>query len=137
MAKTTLMIASLLLAAPLLAQSRQASSFAQASARILLRDSYVRMGGYDPATEVQLSGRVEQAGGGLLRMRMAFGMVTVELGEAGRNLVLRPGELVQVIVSKVMQGSSQRLLTRELRMESKVVELRDVEGLPLREAAQG
>ena len=137
MAKTALMIASLLAAAPLLAQGQQSSSIAQATVRLIKADDYALSGGYNPGLEVKLEGVVEQAGGGLLRLRMAFGSVLVDLGRAGRDLAVAAGQPLQVVASKVMQDGNQKLLAREVRTASSVIRLRDAQGLPIEEAAKG
>jgi len=137
MATTARIIASLLLAAPLFAQGTRAGSLAQVTVRILKADQWAKLGGYDLATEVRLKGVVEQAGGGLLHLRMPFGSVRVELGQAGRNLVLRIGQSLEVVASKVMQNGNQHLLARVVRSESTVIRLRDAQGLPMEEATRG
>lgn len=137
MTKSMRILASLMIAAPLFSQARSASSFVQASARIVRPDQYARSNGYDPATEVRLSGVVEQASNGRLMLRMAFGVVSIELGPAGTNLLLRAGQPLQVVASKVMNAGSQRLLAREVRAEAGVIQLRDSQGLPLEEVTQG
>lgn len=137
MATTARIIASLLLAAPLFAQGTQAGSLAQVTVRILKADQWAKLGGYNLATEVRLKGVVELATGGVLHLRMPFGSVRVELGQAGRNLVLRIGQALEVVASKVMQNGDQHLLARVVVSDSKEIRLRDAQGVPMQEAAQG
>lgn len=137
MANTARIIASLLLVAPLFAQGTQAGSLAQVTVRILKADQWAKLGGYDPASEVRLKGVVEQAGGGLLHLRMPFGTVCVELGQAGRKLGFRLGQTLEVVASKVMQNGNQRLLARVVRSESTEIRLRDAQGFPMEEATRG
>lgn len=133
MAKISRMIASLLMAAPLLAQGPQSTSVAQVSARIIKASAWAKMDGYDPSKEVRLQGVVERTLGGSLLMRMPFGSVQVEVG---RTLAVRAGQAMEVVVSKVMRGGTQRLLARELRMGSKVIQVRDAQGLPMEVASR-
>ena len=134
---TQMMLVGLMAAAPLFGQGHSATAFAQASARIVSQSAYARTGGYDPGTEISLQGEVERAADGSVSLHMPYGNVLVELGKAGQHLAFKTGERLQVVVSKVMRGTSQLLLAREVKTETRVVELRDADGMPMEVATQG
>ncbi|MBS1767962.1 MAG: hypothetical protein JST05_11250 [Acidobacteria bacterium] len=133
MAKVAGIIASLLMVAPLVAQGPQGAAVAQVSARILKASAWAKMDGYDPSKEVRLQGVVERTVGGFLQMRMPFGSVQIEIG---RVLAVRTGQAMEVVVSKVMRDGAQRLLARELRIGSTVIQVRDAQGLPMEVASR-
>ena len=124
------------MATPLLGQSPSASAFAQVSATIVSPSTFAKLGGYDPSSEATLSGVVERAQGERLFLRMAFGVVAVEVGPSAAKLALQAGQQLQVVVSKVMHSGSQRLIAREVRTDARVVELRNAQGVPM-EQTQG
>jgi hypothetical protein len=113
MTKTTLMIASLLVAAPLLAGGSVVRT-ATARVKIISQASWQQMKGFSAMAEVRLSGVVEQVDGATLRLRMAFGTVRVELGKAVGTQTLRAGEALEVVAAKLMTGGDQRLLAIEV-----------------------
>ncbi len=113
MAKHTLMIASLLAVAPLLAQS-PVSGTATARVKIISQAAWQRMQGFSAMSEVRLHGVVEQVEGASLSLRMAFGTVRVELGNTAEHLALRAGDVLEVVAAKIMVGGAQRLLATEV-----------------------
>ncbi|HET8901912.1 MAG TPA: hypothetical protein VFM84_08260 [Holophagaceae bacterium] len=113
MAKTALMIASLLAAAPLFAQG-PAVGTATARVKIISQGAWQQMNGFSAMSEVRLNGVVEQVEGGTLRLRMAFGTVRVELGKVAGNQTLRAGEALEILAAKIMAGGAQRLLAMEV-----------------------
>ena len=112
-------------------EGHSASASAQASATIVSPSTFAKLDGYDPASETRLSGVVEQAKGGRLLLRMVFGVVAIEVGPAIEKLALHAGQQLQVTVSKVMKGGSQRLIAREVRTDGRLVEFRNAQGIPL------
>jgi len=113
MTKTTLILTSLLAAAPLFAQA-PVTRTATAQVRIISQATWQSMQGFDAMSEVRLHGVVEQADGAVLRLRMAFGTVQVQLGEAAKAQTLRAGEALEVVAAKIMVGGAQRLLATEV-----------------------
>lgn len=113
MAKRTLMIASLLAVAPLFAQS-PASGMATAQVKIVSQATWQKLNGFSAMSEVRLSGVVEQVEGAMVRLRMAFGTVRVELGQAAGTPALRAGDALEVVAVKIMTGGAQRLLATEV-----------------------
>lgn len=113
MAKTTLMIASLLAATSLFGQG-PAVGTATARVRIISQAAWQQMDGFNAMSEVRLSGVVEQVEGATLRLRMAFGTVRVELGKVAEGRALRAGEVLEIVAAKIMTGGAQRLLAMEV-----------------------
>lgn len=113
MAKAALTLISLLAAAPLFAQT-PAVGTAQARVRIISQAAWQRMQGFSAMSEVRLKGVVEQADGAMVRLRMAFGTVRVELGETAKDQLFRAGETLEVVAAKIMTGGAQRLLAMEV-----------------------
>lgn len=116
MAKTTLMIASLLVAAPLFAQGPVVGT-ANARVRIISQAAWQQMQGFSAMSEVRLHGVVEQVEGGTLRLRMAFGTVQVELGKVAEGRMLRGGEVLEIVAAKLMTGGTQRFLAMEVNTQ--------------------
>jgi hypothetical protein len=113
MTKSTLMIASLLAAAPLFGQG-PAVGTATARVRIVSQAAWQQMHGFSAMSEVRLRGVVEQVEGGSLRLRMAFGTVRVELGKVAEGRVLRAGEALEIVAAKIMADGAQRILATEV-----------------------
>lgn len=113
MAKRALMIASLLAVAPLFGQA-PVTGTATARVRIVNQAAWERMQSFSSLSQVRLQGVVEQVEGASLRLRMAFGTVRVELGQAAGTQALRAGEVLEVVADKIMAGGAQRLLAVEV-----------------------
>jgi len=113
MAKTTLLIASLLAVAPLFAQGPAAGT-ATARVKIISQAAWQQMKSFSAMREVRLQGVVEQVEGGSLRLRMAFGTVRVEMGNAAGHQVLRAGDALEILAAKIMVAGAQRLLAMEV-----------------------
>ena len=113
MAKRTLMIASLLAVAPLFAQGPAAGT-ATARVKIISQATWQQMQGFNAMSEVRLTGVVERVEDGMLSLRMAFGTVRVELGQATGTPALRAGDALEVVAAKLMTGGAQRLLAMEV-----------------------
>ena len=113
MAKTALMIASLLAAAPLFAQG-PAVGTVTARVKIISQGAWQQMKGFSAMSEVRLNGVVEQVEGETLRLRMAFGTVRVELGKVAGDRTLRAGEALEIVAAKIMAGGAQRFLAMEV-----------------------
>lgn len=132
MAKHTQLIAALLLAAPLFGQApASGASIAQVSVRLIKASDALRNAGYDPSSEVRIQGQVMGAEGKFLLMKMAFGVVRVDLGCAGRDLASIQGQMVEMVVSKVMQAGAQRLLARTIQVAGMLIQLRNQAGVVL------
>lgn len=116
MAKTALMIAGLLAAAPLFAQGH-AMGTATARVRIISQAAWQKMEGFSAMSEVRLRGVVEQVEGKTLRLRMAFGTVQVELGKKAEGQRLRGGEALEILAAKIMTGGTQRFLAMEVSQQ--------------------
>lgn len=113
MTKPTLLFASLLAAAPLFAQG-QAVGTATARVKIVSQAAWQQMKGFSAMSEIRLSGVVEQVDGDVLRLRMSFGIVRVELGKAAKAQALRAGEALEIVAAKLTTGGAQRLLATEV-----------------------
>lgn len=113
MAKTALMIASLFAMAPLFAQS-PASGMATAKVKIISQATWQHMMHFSAMSEVRLQGVVVQVDGPMLLLRLAFGTVKVDLGNAAKTQSLRAGEALEVTAAKIMTGGAQRLLAMEV-----------------------
>ena len=116
MAKPTLILTSLLAAAPLLALA-PVTGTATARVRIISQATWQSMQNFSAVSEVRLRGVVEAADGAVLRLRMAFGTVRVELGETTKAQTLRAGEALEVVALKIMVGGAQRLLAMEVKSQ--------------------
>lgn len=113
MTKSTLMIASLLAAAPLFAHG-PAVGTATARVKIVSQAAWQQLNGFSAMSEVRLTGVVEQVDGEMLSLRMAFGTVRVELRKVAGTQALRAGDALVVVASKIMTGGAQRLLAMEV-----------------------
>ncbi len=113
MTKHTLMIASLLAVAPLFAQS-PANGTATARVKIVSLATWQKMKGFTAMSEVRLNGVVERVEGGMLSLRMTFGTVRVELGQAAGTQALRAGDVLEVVAAKIMTGGAQCFLATQV-----------------------
>jgi hypothetical protein len=113
MAKTTALMMSAMLAVPLLAQA-PASATATARVRLVSQAAWQRMAQFSAMSQVRLQGVVEQVEGAEVRLKMPFGTVQVDMGQAGQARVLRAGEALEIVAAKIMVRGSQRLLAREV-----------------------
>ena len=113
MAKTAKILMGALMASSLFAQAPVRGT-ALASVRIVSEAAWQRMQGFNAMSEVRLHGVVEQVDGAVLRLRMAFGTVRVELGEVAQAQALRAGEALEVVAAKIMANGGQRLLATEV-----------------------
>jgi hypothetical protein len=131
-AATLALVVSLFAATPLLAQRERA------------RDA--RSGGnYDPATEVTLSGTLDELAtipgpargpGGLhVMLRTQAGVSEVHLGPvafmSGQGFELAVGEMITVTGSRVGIEGEEVVIAREIRKGDRVLTLRDARGVPL------
>lgn len=107
-----------LVAASVLSAQARASGMAQAHVVILRRDTWRGMQGpmQGPTAlgNVTLRGVVEGIDGATVRLRMGFGTLRVELGDAVRAEALRAGEAVELKADKITAGGAQRLLATEV-----------------------
>lgn len=131
MVKRGTMLMALMAAFSALSAQAPATGIAQVSVRILRPSVFARTGGYDPATEVRLAGTVVAVEGSLVRLRLDCGLVQVDLGLAGQDLAVAPGQRMACVASKVMREGRQTLLAREVELQGNRVALRDAAGLPL------
>lgn len=113
MAKRTQLIAALLLAAPLFGQAPTSAS-STARVRIVSQAAWQQMQRFSAMSEVRLQGVVERVDGTVLHLKMRFGTVQVELGQAEQALGLRAGEALEIVAAKMMVNGSQRLLATEV-----------------------
>lgn len=104
---------------------------AQASLPCTVRIRPLAAADYDPGSEVALHGEVTFAGEGLLKVRLACGVVRVEVGRSiawDGSLV---GQTVDVLAARRQDDQGQRFLARELRTAGGTWILRDRRGVPL------
>lgn len=103
-----------LVAASVLSAQAPASGMAQAHVIILRRDTWQGMQGPTALGNVTLRGVVEGIDGATVRLRMGFGTLRVELGNAVRAEALRAGEAIELKADKITAGGAQRFLATEV-----------------------
>lgn len=113
MSRMTRVLTGLMVAAPLFAQAPAAGT-ATARVRIVSQATWRQMQEFTAMSQVRLRGVVEQVDGASMSLRMAFGVVRVELGKTAGTQALRAGDALEVVASKLMIGSTQRLLAMEV-----------------------
>jgi hypothetical protein len=100
---------------------------------------------YNPATEITLTGTIEEVktapspgrgGGGLhVLLLTEAGVSQVHLGPASfvsaKNVNLEKGDALTVVGSKITMQGEEIVIAREIRKGDQVLTLRDAKGLPL------
>jgi hypothetical protein len=86
---------------------------------------------YDHSTEVLLHGLVIGREQGMLLLRIAAGIVRVEVGSWEDAVVKKAPAEVVVLAAKRQEEGRQRLVAREIRFPGGCVTLRDANGAPL------
>lgn len=87
---------------------------------------------YDPGSEMLLRGPVTSARDGILKVRLPFGVVHIQVGTALDGASLGPGQVVEVLASKRQDDRSQWFVAREVRSGPSTLVLRDSRGVPVR-----
>ncbi len=121
-------LALLLFAIPALAQVTASSGAVPCSVRI----RPIAAADYDPASEFTLQGTVIAVLDGALKLRLPFGVIRVQVGQALRHGTLAVGETIEVLASRRQDDAGQRFVAREVRTASGTVVLRDAQGVPVR-----
>jgi hypothetical protein len=111
---------------------------------LLAQRGRMRMGHYDPKTEVTIKGTVEKLdqlqytnmpGMGLhLIVKTDKETIGVHLGPAAfieKTMTFKEGDTVEVVGSKVMMMGRPTLIAREVKKGDQVLKLRDERGMPL------
>jgi len=127
--RPTLLLSLALILTPTLSQAQAARSSATATCTVRIRP--LAAADYDPSSEVVLRGTVVDIQGSTLRLRLACGTVRVEVGTALASLSVAPGQAVEITGAKRQDERGQRFLARELRAGSRVLVLRDADGVPV------
>jgi hypothetical protein len=99
---------------------------------------------YDPATEITVSGIVQEVkqisgsrrwNGTHLTLETDVGTADVHVGPstflAEKEFVFAKGDQIEVIGSKVKYGDADALIAREIKKDGKVLTLRDAKGFPV------
>ena len=104
------------------------------------------MGAYNGATEITITGTVDEAksiapsgggmGGGLhLVLNASAGSVEVHVGPiwfvTSKNVTFAKGDVVSVVGSQMKMSGQEFVVAREIRKGDQVLTLRDSNGLPL------
>jgi hypothetical protein len=105
------------------------------------------MGGrnYDPATEVTLTGMVDEvkqtmapgwgAGGLHFTLNTTDGVVAVHVGPLSfvraKSVTFASGDALTILGSRIQMGGQEVLIPREIRKGDQVLTLRDANGRPL------
>lgn len=113
MAKTMRVLAGLMAVAPLFAQA-PVQRTAMTRVRIISQSTWNQMNHFSSLSEVRLKGVVEQVEGGTVQLRLAFGMVRVEMGKLAATQVVRAGESLEILASKIVVEGSQHLVAMEV-----------------------
>lgn len=87
---------------------------------------------YDPGSEMLLRGSVASAKDGVLKMRLPFGVVHIQVGTALDGACLDMGQAVEVLASRRQDDRSQWFVAREVRGGIRPLVLRDSQGVPVR-----
>jgi hypothetical protein len=98
---------------------------------------------YNPATETTVKGTVEEVktmrgrrgwGGTHLDLKTESGTFDVHLGPsafiAGKNFKFAKGDQIEVTGSKVKFDGHDEIIAREVKMDGKVLTLRNAQGIP-------
>jgi hypothetical protein len=87
--------------------------------------------GYDPSSELVLRGTVSESRGGFLKVRLPFGVVRIEVGQAMSDSAISLGQTVEVIACKRQNDQGQWFVAREVRTAAGTLVLRDPRGVPV------
>lgn len=88
--------------------------------------------GYDPGSEMLLRGTVASAKDGILKVRLPFGVVQIQVGPDLDNSPVDRGQVVEVLASRRQDDHGQWFVAREVRTETSTLVLRDARGVPVR-----
>ena len=110
----------------------------------------MRVGRYDPKTEVTLNGTVDSVervtsenmpmAGIHLVVKSENQMIQVHVGPAAfvdKKMMFTQGDTIQVVGSKVTMGGKPVVIAREIKKGHEVLQLRDERGRPLWSGAYG
>jgi hypothetical protein len=86
---------------------------------------------YDLSNECVLRGEVTAVRDRLLKVRLTFGVIHIEIGNGGGHLGIGEGQRIEVLACKRQEGLRQWFIAREIRTSSGVLVLRDAQGVPL------
>jgi len=127
--RPTLFLSAALAVTHLLGQgTTKAAGFVPCSVRICS----VAAEGYDPGSEMLLRGTVTDAKDGILKVRLPFGVVHIQVGTALNGTSMGTGQAVEVLASRRQDDRSQWFVAREIRTGTSTLVLRDARGVPVR-----
>ena len=86
---------------------------------------------YDHSTEVLLRGFLVGREKGLLLLKIAAGIVRVDVGSWDEAIVMAAPAEVVVLAAKRQEGAGQKLVAREIRYDGGLVVCRDGNGVPV------
>lgn len=86
---------------------------------------------YDHSTEVLLRGLLVGREKGLLLLKIAAGIVRVDVGSWDEVIVMAAPAEVVVLAAKRQEDTRQKLVAREIRYDGGFVVCRDVNGVPI------
>jgi hypothetical protein len=129
MRHTLLLLCAVLPSSHLLGQvTSKAAGFVPCSVRI----RPMAAAGYDPGSEMLLSGTVTDAKDGILKLRLPYGVVRIQVGLALESVSVDAGQAVEVLASKRQDDHGQWFVAREVRTGASTLVLRDARGVPVR-----
>jgi len=109
-------------------------AMAQASARVsvpcAVRIRSMASADYNPAGEFLLKGKVSEVENGILKLRLPFGVVRIQVGRAFKGETLAIGQEVEVVASAWQDDLGQHVVGREIRHGGDLLVLRDAQGVP-------
>jgi hypothetical protein len=87
--------------------------------------------GYDPSSELVLRGTVSESRDGFLKVRLPFGVVRIEVGQAMSDFAIGLGQTVEVTACKRQNDQGQWFVAREVCTAAGTIVLRDPRGVPV------
>jgi hypothetical protein len=106
----------------------QASAHASVPCAVRIRSK--ASADYNPASEFLLKGKVSEAGNGILKLRLPFGVVRIQVGSSFHGDSLTIGQEVEVVASSWQDDLGQHVVGREIRHGGGILVLRDAQGVP-------
>jgi len=129
MRHTLLLLCTVLPSTHLLGQvTGKAAGFVPCSVRI----RPMAAAGYDPGSEMLLRGTVTDAKDGILKLRLPYGVVRIQVGLALESVTVDAGQAVEVLASRRQDDHGQWFVAREVRTGASTLVLRDARGVPVR-----
>jgi hypothetical protein len=97
----------------------------------LVRIRPMAAAGYDPGSEMLLRGTVTGAKDGILKVRLPFGVVRIQVGPALDTSPADIGQVVEVLASRCQDDRDQWFVARKVHLGTSTLVLRDARGVPV------